>query len=393
MTEASVAAEIRATYRNVLAPLALRGLKAMLLPDGQMFCHTARPVGDGTLQREGASRRYSAMALIGLEAQAALGRTSDIDVSAVRRNLAHWARDRAASGDAALVLWALSLQPDDLTGALADRIVHLAREGFPGRFDRSSMSLGWLLTGLCAAARSGVAADRMLQIAGNVRDALLASRCQRTGLFSLSRPGFRRNIVLARTNAALGSFASQVYPIIALSHYSAVSGRDEALRAAKQTADLLCRLQGPEGQWWWIYSPRKGAAVVAYPVYSVHQDAMGPMALLAVRQAGDGDETYLSSIARSLAWLDGHPECPQEAMIDREAGAVWRAIQRDRPDRTGAFGLGLRERLRMHLAAWMPKRDGRPLRRGHVCRECRPYHLGWILLAAAWAQQEEQPDQ
>ena len=37
----------------------------------------------------------------------------------------------------------------------------------------------------------------------------------------------------------------------------------------------------------------------------------------------------------------------------------------------------------MHFGAWTGRADERPLHGGHVCGECRSYHLGWILLADA----------
>jgi hypothetical protein len=64
---------------------------------------------------------------------------------------------------------------------------------------------------------------------------------------------------------------------------------------------------------------------------------------------------------------------------------IWRAIQRDEPSRTADFGLGRAERLRMHLAAWTGLADKRSFSDGFLCDECRPYELGWILVAGAMA--------
>ena len=79
-------------------------------------------------------------------------------------------------------------------------------------------------------------------------------------------------------------FADFVYPIQALSHYHMALGCPEAMDAATRCADRMCKLQGPAGQWWWHFDVRTGQGVERYPVYAVHQEAMAPMALRALRQ-------------------------------------------------------------------------------------------------------------
>ena len=374
---------IRQRLVDDLVPLALHGLGRMLSPDGASFCHEARPGQGGQLQLVGRSNRYSAMTLIGLAMQDRLGRTTGIPTDKVYDRLVDWVEQDAQSGDAGLVLWALALKKDPRAERVA-KIIAVGEEEHTGRpFARDSMSLGWLLTGLSVAIREGIGGGRLPAVAEGVYELLLRNRNQTTGLFSLAGPEFRKNLLKWRMNARLGGFASQVYPTIGLSYYAMASGSEQPLRLAEQTADALCRLQGPEGQWWWIYDTKTAEPAIRYPVYSIHQDAMGPMALLAVSLATEGRKDYSLAIRKSLDWLDRHPECPGQKLIDRDAGVVWRAIQRDEPARTGAFGLGPTERVRMNLAAWTGLSDRRAFKGGYVCDECRPYQLGWILVAAA----------
>ena len=70
-------------------------------------------------------------------------------------------------------------------------------------------------------------------------------------------------------------------------------------------------------------------------------------------------------------------------MVDAERGVVWRATQHDDPATTANLGLSRSELARMGRAAWFGIADNRRFTTGFVCPECRPYHLGWILLAAA----------
>jgi hypothetical protein len=246
------------------------------------------------------------------------------------------------------------------------------------------MALGWLLTGLAAAVEHRLAGEALRGLADAACEQLL-SRQATGGLFPLGSGAFRKNIFQWRINARLGSFASQVYPAVGLACYSRAAGDDQALAAARRTAEALCALQGPQGQWWWIYDVATARPVVKYPVYSVHQDAMGPMALLSVALASGLSDQIPPAVFRSVAWLSGQEELPHVELIDAELGVVWRAIQRDPPQRTGEFGLGRREWLRMNLAAWTGRPDNRPFATGYVCDECRPYHLGWILAADAMA--------
>ena len=84
----------------------------------------------------------------------------------------------------------------------------------------------------------------------------------------------------------MGSFAAQVYPIQALARLHRSADDQEALAVANSVAAAICTAQGEAGQWWWHYDGRTGGVVEGYPVYSVHQHAMGPMALLDLAEAG-----------------------------------------------------------------------------------------------------------
>jgi hypothetical protein len=385
--QADLIAGIRAAFEDRLVPLALRGLPKMLLPDGSVFCNLARRGVADDLALHGSSPRYSAMVLIGLAARSRLGLSSDMQIEPVLDRLVSRGLATADLGDAGLVLWALMLGEDPRAAQIAEALVRHGRGPLEGRGPFSSMSLGWLLTGLGLAIGGGVGGEDVVHLADLAADQLLRNLWEPTGLFALTSPAFRRNVPAARINARLGSFASQVYPTIGLSTLAKATGQTHRLQVAERCADAICRLQGDQGQWWWIYDVRKGRPVVRYPVYGVHQDAMGPMALLAVLNAGAGGPQYLQAIDRSLRWLDDHAECSEIPQVEEDLGIVWRAVQRDDPKRTGAFGLGALERARMHWAAWFGGEETRPFKTGYLCDECRPYHLGWILLASAMVAQ------
>ena len=379
---------IRSLYEGFLAPLALRGLKGMLRDDKGMFCQTAWRGSDGTLPPQGLSLRYTVMTLIGLASWQRSGGTGDVPVpEASWDKLVAWGADESGLGDAGLVLWALMLRGDSRAEKVISGVLNRKDSLLQALSGHQSMSLGCFLAGAGAARRDGLGGGQWQDLAVVASQRLLANQSEETGLFCVGdRPG-RRNLLRARINTKLGSFASQVYPCVGLAQYGP-AGDAAAVPAAVRCADQLCELQGPQGQWWWIYDARRARAVIKYPVYGVHQDAMGPMALLAVRQASGRATDYETALAKSLNWLSDHPECPNEPLLDSHLGVVWRAVQRDQPSRTGGHGLGLGERVRMNLGAWSGRGDRRPFGSGYVCRECRPYHLGWILLAAAMRRDE-----
>src|SRR5207248_880072 len=95
--------------------------------------------------------------------------------------------------------------------------------------------------------------------------------------------------VFGTLRGRIGTFADQVYPIYALTRFAQAFGEAKALACAVDCAEAICRLQGPLGQWWWHYDSRTGRVTSKYPVYSVHQDAMAPLALLPLGEIGARD--------------------------------------------------------------------------------------------------------
>ena len=180
---------------------------------------------------------------------------------------------------------------------------------------------------------------------------------------------------LGRFRAHVGCYADQVYPIQALARYFAATADRRALEAANRCAARIVELQGADGQWWWHYDVRNGAVVEGYPVYSVHQHAMGPMALFDLHAAGGSD--HRDAIRTGLSWLQLHPET-RSTLLDTATGAVWRKVGRREPRKAvrsvRAASTSIFRDLRME---WLD----RVFPAGVVDYECRPYELGWLLYA------------
>jgi len=179
--------------------------------------------------------------------------------------------------------------------------------------------------------------------------------------------------LVPRWRSHVACFADQVYPIQALARLHMAIGDIDALATAQACTDRICQLQGNAGQWWWHYDVRTGSVVEGYPVYSVHQHAMGPMALLDLRAAGGSVE--MSTIANSLRWMQARPESGED-IIREDLDLTWRKVARRDPLKLVRAGMALTTAAR---PGWRPTRLDKVLTPGVIDRECRPYELGWLL--------------
>jgi hypothetical protein len=106
-----------------------------------------------------------------------------------------------------------------------------------------------------------------------------------------------------------------------------------------------------------------------FPVFSVHQHAMGPMALIALGEAIQSD--FSPWIFKGLQWIDNN-ELGID-MRDDSANVVWRCIGRNQPTRIWNLAINT-----------LTGREDRESRNGlRPLYECRPYELGWLLYAFA----------
>ncbi|WP_230980352.1 hypothetical protein [Oryzicola mucosus] len=347
-----------------LLDLSKRGLPQMHRHGS--FAHTVRAVKiiDGMEVRpEGDSLRYAINVALGLscldvEEQRAIlsGRTAlDLVNGTVAR-----AETSEDPGAIALAAWTAAEAADIYAGTLISRLTALLRSGQP----IATVDCAWTLLAAVGARNLGDTAE-LTRLA---RDRLLQAQAE-SGLFPHRLPASS----LGRLRAHIGCFADQVYAIQGLSRLFVAENDRAALGAAEACAARICELQGDAGQWWWHYDIRDGSVVEGYPVYSVHQHAMGPMALLDLREAGGSD--YMDAMIKGLSWLDRHPEV-SETMVDETHNVIWRKVARRESKKAvraiSAATTALRRGLRAPgLDTMFPPNQ--------IDYECRPYELGWML--------------
>ncbi len=349
-----------------LRALALRALRRMYLPDRGMFAFRLRR--DGTEDvLEGTSHRYTAITLIGLagEGEDACGEIlHGEDAQTVCRRLLDEVHTVDNLGDVALTIWAaVALGVVDVS-----RAIERLRELAPCDGPHPTVELAWAVTALSVFPGDSGDGDRLI---GKIADRLMASFVPSAGMF----PHWPSDSRVSRFRSHVACFADLVYPIQALAYYHKRTGDTEVLLAARRCADHMCAVQGERGQWWWHFDARTGRVVERYPVYAVHQDAMAPMALFDLQEAGGGD--YHSGIDAGLKWLLEPAEIAS-SLIDRSAGVIWRKVARHEP-RKLARGIQAAA-SRVHPSLRVPGL-GLVLRPNRIDYECRPYHLGWLLYA------------
>jgi hypothetical protein len=343
---------------------ALRGLARMYRPDEGLFAFRIGRSGK-KLILEGVSPRYTAIALIGLAGEDEAAQRSILGGRTAREACARLLSEpkrRENLGDVALALWAASEGGCSDRRSVVERLLALR----PADAPHATVEVAWTLAALCADLSAAVGPLRK-----RLADRLIGSYGRGAGMFPHRlggrEIGFRDHVCC---------FADLVYPVHALARYAEVFGDGEARDVALSGASEICARQGLDGQWWWHYDRRTGDVIERYPVYAVHQDAMAPLALLAVEGAAGFD--VRSSIDRGLAWLAHAPELSGGSLVDEGADLVWRKVARREPAKLSRCLQAAASRL--HPALRTPGLD-RLFPPGVIDYEDRPYHLGWLLHA------------
>lgn len=325
----------------------------------------------GRFELSGASLRYAAISQIGI----AKWRMFHPEDGPLLPDL--WARivnNRDKSnhiGDYGLGLWAGILsEADD-----SDIFAKLLSDGWRSRADScNAVELGWIVQACALAVRNRSELESISKpILDEARERLMRLFVPGSGLFQRhDRPGFSRAV-----SRRVACFADQVYPIIALSNYGKAFDNRDCIDYAAEAVERICGFQGPLGQWWWHYDTKAGKISEEYPVFSVHQDAMAPMAILAGDRASGAD--HRKNIELGMRWLLGNNELDTNMLLD-EAGAIWRDIEKREP---GKLSRNLRAALCTAGLGPLHRFAGKCCLGFRINYECRPYHLGWILYA--WA--------
>jgi hypothetical protein len=355
--------------RQSIIELAVDGLPRMFIPDRKLFCAVLRRQPNGRVEAMGTSHRYTMMTLLGLHRLETAGAKSLVELQPVLDELLRdlsWIR---TAGDLGNLLWTCAeIDPERLSSLYRRIRLPTTVSRFEDYARGLTTELGWLVTGLALAKE--VSRPDQWQF-----DSLALESCRRLGA-NQGRYGIFGHLASHRSLAGrlrgpIGSFADQVYPIIALSHFGRVFGASASIARAVHCAQAIVDSQGPLGEWWWHYDSETGRVTRSYPVYSVHQDGMGPMALQALAGVAQVRD-LMPAIERGLNWITAGNILEQDmrSVADK---LIWRSIA------LKGWTPQLEE-LRYMMTSQVPTREAA---NPYVVYECRPYELGWALYALA----------
>jgi hypothetical protein len=359
-----------------LVRLCIARLPAMIDPSGLVVF---RQDGDD-LKSGGKSLRYTAMTAIGLERADAQGFSSKLEAGALLRALGEHLPTVDNSGDLGLVAWAAARSDR----ALAERAVDMLLDFGPlarikGGDAVHGTELAWVVTGLGEALKNGIGNAREIRACFDLAFRMLEQQRGASGLVAFARPISSSSALSPslRLQGELGFFDAQVYTILAALSRFDLTSDPAAIEMATTIGKKIVAHQHPLGQWAWHYNVRSGSVVDLYPVYSVHQDGMAPMALLPLEKAL-GVPTS-AAVAKGVGWLFGDNEL-EATMADEDRGIIWRSIRRRDPLRRVVYPLKLASLADVGEGLDLGARWATPATL-EVDREMRPYHLGWCLLA------------
>ena len=370
MVEAPTLAESKHVLARwaFLGRIAAEGLSRTYHDHAPALSFTRRLQSHGALCH-GHSVRYALISLLGLAKVGSKVNSQGNLIDILWRRIGVANQSQLSVGDLGLGLWAQALHSRQGEFFAADHALAVLRDQ---RGSCDSIELAWLLLGADHIAFDGPSRAEAEHLAAEAKHALLALYNWNTRLFYRhAHRGLLRGV-----SRRITCFANQIYPVMALAVHGRRTGCRQSSSVAGAVADNLCRLQGELGQWWWLYDVCLGQVVDGYPVFSVHQDGMAPMALLEV--SASLGRCYAEPIERGLRWVFGANELG-ESLVCEEQGLVLRDIHRR--------GVGRARRITggaLWCCGWRTRRNsGAPSMHFEVNSECRPYHLGWILYAAS----------
>jgi hypothetical protein len=361
-----------------LRSIAIDSLTRMYRPQERLFAFRIRKKDQGEIL-EGVSCRYTATVLIGLAGEneqvivRVLGDHSLKDVcDYLIRDI-----DRMKDlGEVALTVWAARA----IKHPLAQKAVKALERFDLEKNAYTAPELSWALTSLSI--QSDSPADKNL--AKNFAEKLISTFNPESAVFSHGSVRKVSNGLIKRKLSSLfthvSCFADFVYPIQALSYYYNAAKDSRAIDIACRCAEHMCELQGKDGQWWWHYDNRTGCVIERYPVYSVHQDAMAPMALFALeRYCG---KAFPEAIEKSLNWLIKSPEI-SGSLIDDRRNIIWRKVFRREPRKLVRAFQAFASRIHPDFRLPAVETVFPPVA---IDYETRPYEMGWIL--HAWSNKK-----
>ncbi len=171
------------------------------------------------------------------------------------------------------------------------------------------------------------------------------------------------------------SFGGITYFLMALDHYARSFGDNSIKTLFEDAVRRVLLLQGINGEWPWFIDSSTGNVMDWYQVYSVHQDSMAMLFLLPAFDSGV--EGTKDTICKSYKWLFGNNQL-QNTLIQQAPFFIYRSIkQKQFAERPMRIIKSVTNKIMRKNASLINPRYL------EINKECRSYHLGWLIYA--WA--------
>jgi hypothetical protein len=306
---------------RALNALALRSLLSLFDEKEKLFVRCIAQTENG-IHREKTSKRHTMIALLGLHRLAESGEALPIDVSAIRDIIladTDWVKSLK---DLGLLLWLTAeCCPERLGKLLNDIDLENALSSYLDSSRTSTEELSWFLAGI---AHVHLACDRSIPDLADVAvDTyhLLESNQTGSGIFGHATPAGRlKGHFFNRT----GTFADQMYAIYAFTIFARAFQIEEPLDAALRCANSIRALQGELGQWWFLYDKRTSQVVNRYPLFSLHQDGIAPVALLALEEITG--QSFHESVYKGMSRVTRATEHSDD-LSNLDQSMIWDSIE------------------------------------------------------------------
>jgi hypothetical protein len=310
-------------------------------------------------------RRDTVIALLGLRCLDDGGGEHPFHFPSIENAVFEDLRWTAGIGDLGLLLWyAARHAPQRLATLLQDCDLQAALDNSRGARDAHTQDLSCFLAGLAYAKLGGyqapiditdLAVETYQKLTGNQgEDGIFTHRGLRTRL-----DGW--------TDGRFGTFTDQAYAIYALTKFADAFAVDESLGAALDCASAICALQGPMGEWWWLYDARRGCVACRYPVLAGTQAGTAPAALMALQEATGMN--FQAPVSKGLRWIFGENELASDLRELNQSG-ISASLTRDF---SGA------KYVETVLSLLGISADRMPIRNVRLTHEPAVEHCGWPL--------------
>lgn len=301
---------------NSFIDYCIKGLERMYIPSEHLFT-ASRVLRDGQMtnyRNRNTEYLVTMNALLGLNQTQKQGNEIFLDIESDYHTMAKRVEEMAGfPREIAATVWTgRSLGVD-----IAPDVLSLFNEYIkkvPGMNNIAGKSLAWMIIAcLTGDSISDENANNALVLAK-----IAAERyyCVNSGLVSTYPTGHRRHW------ASFGEHSYIAYAFLLLARkVENTWARDIGLSIVRK----LVSLQGPDGQWAWMYHVHSGRIGDFYPVYSVHQYAYAPFILLEAIDMGYNE--FREPLIKGFRWILGQNELSQ-SMVEPGHQIIWRRMIR-----------------------------------------------------------------